>query len=160
MFRFPWCQIARQRMSLLCRRAAQCRCRQDSSRLAKSTVPLFFGVHFRSANSSRNVSVRSAACTSAGPARNKPEPSVSQNVSQHHGDVPPPATHIPMLAVICVIPMRLILRYLRKDAPENHRCRERQSSCSCRNTPAGIDQIDVRNMVSIGNVLRASPFSP
>ena len=76
-----------------------------------------------------------AACTSDGPARNSPEPSVISTVSVMTGRYAPPATHMPMMAVICGMPSELITALLRKMRPKSS-VSGNTSSCKGRKTPA------------------------
>src|SRR5438874_6600953 len=76
-----------------------------------------------------------AACTNAGPARNNPDPSVIRMWSHITGRYAPPATHMPMIAVIWGMPMALITALLRKTRPKSS-VSGKTSSCSGRKTPA------------------------
>src|SRR5438876_4756412 len=56
----------------------------SSSGSRKSTVPLIWACIFAPPRSSAEVFCPMAACTSAGPAKNKPEPSVIKMRSEEH----------------------------------------------------------------------------
>ena len=73
------------------------------------------------------------------------------------GRYAPPATHMPMMAVICGMPMALITALLRNTRPKSS-VSGNTSSCSGKNTPGGIDQINRGNMIVDGNILRADHF--
>ncbi len=109
---------------------------QDSSSGSrKSTVPLICACIFAPPSSSAEVFCPIAACTSAGPARKSPQPSVIKILSHITGRYAPPATHIPMIAVICGMPIALITALLRNTRPKSS-VSGNTSSCSGKNTPA------------------------
>ncbi len=85
----------------------------------KSTVPLISACIRAPPNSSALTFCPIAACTSAGPARNSPLPSVIRMWSHITGRYAPPATHIPMIAVICGIPFADITALLRNTRPKS-----------------------------------------
>ena len=100
----------------------------------KSTVPDISACMDAPPSSSASVFCPMAACTNEGPARNRPEPSVMRMVSVMTGRYAPPATHIPMMAVICGIPSELMTALLRKTRPKSS-VSGKTSSCKGRKTP-------------------------
>ena len=126
-------------------------------RLAEIDVPLICACIFAPPSSSAEVFCPMAACTSAGPARKSPLPSVIRMWSHITGRYAPPATHMPMIAVICGMPMALITALLRKTRPKSS-VSGKTSSCRGQKNAGGIDQINRGDAIFDGDVLRADHF--
>ena len=128
----------------------------SSSGSRKSIVPLICACICAPPSSSAEVFCPIAACTSAGPARKSPLPSVIKMWSHITGRYAPPATHIPMIAVICGMRIALITALLRKTRPKSS-VSGNTSSCRAkifrRNPPDRS-----WNMILHRDILRADHF--
>ncbi len=91
------------------------------------------------------------------PRQKQPDPSVINTVSVITGRYAPPATHIPIIAVICGTPSELITALLRNTRPKSS-VSGNTSSCSGRNTPAESTRYSVGIRFSSAIVCARSTF--